>query len=155
MRTIKFRAWDKEKKEMVYDGECDKTEGWYGTDSTHLHVGFSGQISGQIGDDGGKNGLHEHDADIPRDRFILMLSTGLHDKNGKEIWEGDILEHNNSLYPKGFKGWASKSVVRWNSKTASFDMGRYGEEEAGGSILTEVIGNIYENPELLNGDKNE
>ena len=129
MRTIKFRAWDTKNKKWIDD--------------------FLIQDDGSVC----RYGMFETLDSI--NNVVLMQFTGLHDKNGKEIWEGDILEHNNSLYPKGFKGWASKSVVRWNSKTASFDMGRYGEEEAGGSILTEVIGNIYENPELLNGDKNE
>lgn len=129
MTTIKFRAWDTDENR------------WYPHDRGEwINVCHDGSIV---------YGYEDGEVFEGEGRFEIMLSTGLHDKNGKEIWEGDILEHNNSLYPKGFKGWASKSVVRWNSKTASFDMGRYGEEEAGGGILTEVIGNIYE------GDKNE
>lgn len=66
--------------------------------------------------------------------FEVMQYTGLHDKNSKEIYEGDIL-----LYPNG-----EKIAVIWMGYPASFSPC----EETN---ITEVIGNIYENKELLNG----
>ncbi|RZK79784.1 MAG: hypothetical protein EOO85_02720 [Pedobacter sp.] len=75
--------------------------------------------------------------------YELMQFTGLKDKNGKEIYEGDILLH------KGAKG-----VVVFNSELSMFMVSfkllvsTYSFDSIHGSV--EVIGNIHENPELLN-----
>lgn len=78
--------------------------------------------------------------------LILMQYTGLHDKNGKEIYEGDIVEQ--------FKGseYSCKRFVDWRQDHCGFwlcfkdrphvDLTEYREH-------LEVIGNIYENPELI------
>lgn len=79
---------------------------------------------------------------------ILMQSTGLHDKNGKEIFEGDILAIEND------EGILNVNVF-WDSKHAlfMFESKKYNEKEALAELLEdnsypfEIIGNIYENPE--------
>ena len=81
------------------------------------------------------------------DKIELMQSTGLKDKNGKKIFEGDIVD---------YKG--RKAVIKWHSSYASF-IYRFVDElkervsEWHPLFLAyyhfEVIGNIYENPELL------
>ena len=84
---------------------------------------------------------------------ILMQSTGLHDKNGKEIFEGDVISdghtsrdirHHQTL---GFYTIDGNGVEGFFGDTASLE----GFEEVSKymSENIEIIGNIYENPELL------
>lgn len=61
--------------------------------------------------------------------------TGLTDKNGRKIFEGDIIKRGNHKY-----------VVRWCDNCAMFVLPR---------IPFEVIGNIHDNPELMGGEINE
>lgn len=82
------------------------------------------------------------------ENFIRMQCTGLRDKNGKLIYEGDIL----SLY--GFNKKQNeemeRSVVKWDYQEASYYFGSvtsYNEDNSSFSNI-EIIGNIYENPEL-------
>jgi hypothetical protein len=108
MRPIKFRAWDK--KENRY---------WY-----------SDQQGSEVGEA------------LTRwltnpDRYIVEQFTGLLDKNGKEIYEGDIIE------------WRTKGNEK--DRMALEFITRYGQVETQPTIniTSEVIGNIYENPALL------
>ena len=71
----------------------------------------------------------------------LMQYTGLKDKNGKEIYEGDILEWFNDL-----TGSTHRGVVRFTQ--GGFYCGDY-YLYAIKCYLPVIIGNIYENPELL------
>lgn len=87
----------------------------------------------------------------------LMQCTGLKDKNGKLIYEGDIVEaitHN--PYEKHI------GVIQFHSCYFSLDyikLGKYGQsgislaKNTGDLVLLKIIGNIYENPELLERNK--
>ena len=80
------------------------------------------------------------------DEIKLMQSTGLKDKNGKEIFDGDIVD---------YKG--RKALVSWHGSYASFIYRFVDELQKRNAewnplylayMRCEIIGNIYENPEL-------
>jgi uncharacterized phage protein (TIGR01671 family) len=79
-------------------------------------------------------------------RVAVMQFTGLTDKNGKEIYEGDLISESNSS-PYEVK-WQYHSV-KWIMQ--SFEEGRYYREMHSDYAKNnyEIIGNIYENKELL------
>lgn len=119
MRNIKFRIWDKEQR--IYINKYDS-----------FQIGFH-RIS-----------LLDGDINNQHDNFIFQQFTGLTDKNGKEIYEGDIIQYN---YPKNERN--NKVLVRWTTEEHDNHPGfiirdsfeQYGDYE--------IVGNMYENPDLV------
>ena len=76
---------------------------------------------------------------------ILMQSTGLKDKNGKEIFEGDIVKMSKDVYSEP----TYYEVVRHRGGAYRLESKQHGCELWLRHTDCEVVGNIYENPELL------
>lgn len=117
MREIKFRVYDKENKNIYPVG------GYF----------FE------------EEGLGDFDLAQTNKRYTLMQFTGLKDKNGKEIYEGDIAWVYYEPIEDG-KLFSEPAVCK-------YDEGGF-EWNTGKAVCTadqtcEIIGNIYENPELL------
>lgn len=80
----------------------------------------------------------------------LVEYTGLHDKNGKEIYEGDIVK---GFLPSNVPGLSRErhGQVIWNEQDASFSVAWFSQGETWiHQNVDEVIGNIYENHKSLN-----
>ena len=115
MREIKFRAFDKTLFKM-----------------------FEPRTLRDIAKESPNNGVNWY-------QFEMMQFTGLTDKNGKDIYEGDIVEQEkNCLFDDG----KYILTVCFNGKD-QFVSGNCSLYQAVQSFGAEVIGNIYENPELL------
>ena len=122
---LRFRAWDKEFKEMVQVDALDFEE----------QLIKATYKNGNVVKEDLKN-------------YVLMQSTGLTDKNGKEIFEGDVLKVTDK------HSWLE--VVSFSEKKAMFVSKEIGFPESPlwelfNTVLfeIEIIGNIYKNPELV------
>jgi len=134
MREIKFRAWDKKNKIMgnvlIIDHVGEATEGLV---IEHKKVAY--------------------DLDFKKD-YILMQYTGLKDKDGKEIYEGDIVKISHRYKGRKHTGAIIWNVYEWH--VANFYFSHYDNPASAFSegtnnkdVKFEIIGNIYENPELV------
>lgn len=135
-REIKFRAWDKGDK--VFQKDFVVKEG-----KVFLAIYDRGDYYKLI-----KTG------------WILQQYTGLHDKNKKEIYEGDVLQWGYGECKEcGQEHKKIRGEIYWNEFGASYQTsnGSYLISNHGNTQLKgngerddlEIIGNIYENPELI------
>ena len=117
MREIKFRAWEKNLKQIIPVHNIDFEARMINTGGPWRHFG----------------------------EIELMQYTGLHDKNGREIYEGDILYDSGEYY----------SPVIWSKEYAGWFIQTYDGPEPlyeQGNVI--ICGNIHDNPELLKEDQN-
>ena len=133
MRSLKFRAWDKKRKRMFA--------------VTTLNA--SGAVSVFIDDDG----LYL----LPAEQIELMQYTELKDKNGKEIYDGDIVEEDIDFNSKMTDG-TFRYRVYWDEYLLCWALDPIGKESIHDelwqtNLSRRIIGNIYENPELLEEKK--
>lgn len=85
----------------------------------------------------------EYDSEFYLEETPIMQYTGLKDKNGKEIYEGDIIFLYGSKYKVIFKTEGARFVLRNNEFELEITFINNNNERM------EIIGNIYENPELI------
>lgn len=88
---------------------------------------------------------------LENDCFIVMQSTGLKDRNGKLIYEGDLLKTRFGLILKVY--WREQSAMFWlETLDGVIPFTFYAKQQLDGDLM-EIIGNIYENKELLGEQK--
>jgi len=139
-REIKFRAWDKDKKNMVYHENVNydayyNLEGWDVSD------------------------LFAINTLLAKEHYIYEQYTGLKDKNDVEIYEGDIISITNfggfkevwsvEFFDGGFCVYNQINSLRELRNSIYFNGTTFDITEKLNCIPTEVIGNIHDNPELL------
>lgn len=150
MNRPKFRVWDIEKKEWY-----KPTYKAYMKELHDIHIDLDGSLLIRTIDDSGKNvTIHES---MFEGRYELLQSTGLFDKNGKEIFEGDIID-------KGYYNMSIENRIGYVQFSQGGDSDGWAHGEWLGWITDNhdslldvhehctVLGNIYEHPHLLRED---
>ena len=132
MREIKFRIFDKQEEEFLNEED--------------YAINFVGTIF--------KACLDEEVFEVlDADMYIVTQCTGLKDRNGNEIYEGDIVKHlaNDKILEIVFREddveFSAKEHTKYLPKYYNF------RKDMANNRL-QVIGNIYNNPELLNNHGN-
>jgi uncharacterized phage protein (TIGR01671 family) len=120
MRVIKFRVWDKERKGFLHQIDID---------SDIIYVDTRWYI----------HGGHALD-----DNYVMQQYTGIKDENGKEIYEGDI------IFCKAYYGIENRvGIVDYFASSFIVDWRNQIDDPLDEIPDIMVIGNIFENPELL------
>ena len=145
MKTIKFRAWDKKYKKWLLGYEMPNLGGFSLFGETVLFGDWGTVLNEYLFNKNGKT----------MDDLVVMQFTGLFDKDGKEIYEGDIFDE--ELID-------SDTGIAYSYPYVCFENGMFTDEVGDeslwdiitgidGKVRYKVIGNIYENPELIASKK--
>lgn len=154
-RPIKFRAWDRRNNKLILPEHFQEID-WTGAKNDYDYKLTERLISadGRVLEYTPEHGICEPTISPGGNQYILMQYTGLKDKNGKEIYEGDIIK---TPAKDGMRGQAI-----WDKITSGFRITRHTGSITDDMDITmsffsqekiEVIGNIYENVELLESKK--
>lgn len=160
MRTIKFRAWDNHYKYMNYKVLVGVYGEWENVKDDENYTACCMWIEPDKVDY--KCEPHWANFESYHKDICLMQHTGLKDKNGVEIYEGDIIdihqtvngynqfviEYDNYKFSARYYNQKTKEIGRWYDYDLDelFELNEYEKE-------LEVIGNIYENKELLGSEE--
>ncbi len=140
MKDIKFRAWVTGRDDLEKE--------------IHKMIEVGGLVGVHLG--GAVTEEYDFGDTLWWGNYELMQYTGLKDKNSKEIYEGDIVRLGGWWDAAGPAGYDKPEVtVEWNEDNCGFDPFANYDSDCGvfhSGEECEVIGNIYQNPELL-GDK--
>ena len=145
MKEIKFRVYlDK----MYYQNEyVEYDTNLAGIDFLNKTVTFATYTDGEEVDNLEKYSFDENNILYKKDLKIMQY-TRLKDKKGKEIYEGDIVTLHNSKYKVIFNTEGARFVLRNDEFELEIPFTNHNNERI------EIVGNIYENPELLKENNN-
>jgi len=152
MKNMKFKIWDKKLKVFGYPVKNNKTN----KNNKIITLKDKFIIFEKNVYECDKYEIRDI---IENDRFILMKYTEVKDKNGKEIFDGDIVKrtvigYNETIEEIGFINFQNGAFIFNSTAKDKFKTSLYEDLKPYPSKAMpeyEVIGNIYENPELLKG----